>query len=180
MTTSIPAEFKLANIVRTFFDNNDWSYEVAERKEPTHLIFRSHTYVDNQTYSIIIETSEKQDTVEFFMYFPFRVHPARVHDLVVILNRINIVQRLGRFAIWDDDDHNAIQWKGAIDVEGGELAADQIDTLCSAGITACRHYLDVLSRVALTPIPANEAWKDFLENAKQTKADELEEVPTEL
>ena len=180
MTKSIPAEFKLANTVRTFFDNNEWSYEVAERKEPTHLIFRSHTYVDNQTYSVIIETNEKQETVEFFMYFPFRVHPARVHELVVILNRINIVQRLGRFAIWDDDDHNAIQWKAAIDVEGGELAVDHIDTLCSAGVSASRHYLDVLSRVALSPLPANEVWKDFLGASKRTSMEKLEEVPTEL
>lgn len=180
MTKSIPAEFKLANVVRSFFDNSEWSYEVAERKEPTHLIFRSHTYVDNQTYSIIIETDEKQETAEFFMYSPFTVHPTRVRELAIILNRINIVQPLGRFAIWDDDDHNAIQWKASIDVEGGELAVNQIDTLCSAGISASRHYLDVLSRVALSPIPANEAWKDFLENAKQAKVDELEEVPTEL
>ena len=180
MTQSIPAEFKLANSVRTFFDNNEWSYEVAEMKEPTRLIFRSHTYVDHQTHSIIIETDEKKETVEFFMYSPFTVHPARVRELAVILNRINIVQRLGRFAIWDDDDHNAIQWKAAIDVEGGELAVDQIDTLCSAGVSASRHYLDVLSRVALSPLPANEVWKDFLGASKQKNSEKLEEVPPEL
>lgn len=176
----IPQEFKIANVAKAFFEKFEWPFDVEERRSASRLMFTSHTYIDNQTYMVVIETDEKKETIEFFMYSPFRVHPARVRDVIVVLNRINIGQRLGRFAIWDDADSNAIQWKGAIDVEGSEFSVAQIDTLCSAGFSTFRRHFDLLSSIALTQVPADEAWKSFLEASKREQRNDLEGVPAEL
>lgn len=180
MKTEISESMRLAKTAQQFLTEREWSYELARKDNTQKHNFRTHVTINRQTYSVFIDTDEDQEVVEVYLYSPFSLDSKRVHELAVILNRINMRLVLGRFATDDDDDSNPIQWKAAIDVEGGSLSVDQLSTMVSAGCGSFRQHAELLSVVGFTKCSVDEAWDEFMKRQAQEKEDATTDVPVEL
>lgn len=84
-------------------------------------------------------------------------------EMARLLNKINLRLTIGRLACIDDNEPNPVQYRARIDLKGGSLAENQIDTLAIAACRIFTLYDPIIKKIALTKKSASRCWAELLE-----------------
>jgi|GEM_PF-1535502 len=170
----------LSAVVQAFMDQKGWEDEIEITEDRTHSTVETTIGINDQAHNLFIEVEEPAQRVHVYLYSPYKLPPRRVDAMVKILNRINNQLQLGRLTCNDGDDASPIQFMCGIDVEGGTLAAAQVDMMYGYGANAFQTWGELLAAVALTKRPAEELWSECLAEQEAAASAEEEEGPSEL
>lgn len=165
------SDMPATRVVAEFLNEQSWDDEIEIKEGRVGSTVATPVGIEDQPYKLYIEANEKGEVLEVYLYSPYLVPVARLPAMSRILNRINSSKlRLGRLAVLDDGDPNPVQFKAAIDFEGGAVTKSQVSTMVQVCFLMSRfHHL--LSAVALTKASEDDLWNDFLEDEKSRSDD---------
>ncbi len=160
MSDAVPADMVLAKTVEKFFTSIDWEFYWEWDDKPSDIIFKSGFQAAGHNFTLVVETSEGNETMKMFIYSPFEVPVHRIPDALKLINRLNVRMSMGRYAIIDDVPAS-IQWKSTIVVEDSQLAVRQVGHIQSYGASIFERDLEMFTRLVFTKMSAEEIWDDF-------------------
>jgi len=174
----------LTAALKEWMDSEGWDDEIEVAEDRGFSRVATSFSINDQPHKTFLEVNEKIERFSVYIYSPVNVPPARMPEMVRILNRINMRIGLGRLGCHDDDDSNPVQFLARIDVEGGSLSPTQIETMVNAAVGTFNPYGQLLAAVALTKQSGDALWKSYLEDeaaaeAARAKAED-EAGPSEL
>lgn len=163
-------DMPITKVVRAWMDGEGVAadIEVGEDRAAARVAYQF--IIDDQPHRIFFEIDEEAATFSVVAYSPVNVPPARMAHMARILNRINIRLRLGRLACGDDSNSNPVQFRAGIDVHGGVLAHDQIDSMLGDGLWTMDEYGRLLADAALTEKSPDALWALFIEGEAPKEA----------
>ena len=156
-------DMRCTQAIQDFLDQQEWNDEIEINEDRTAGRLATSMTLNEQSCRLYVEAEETEERVYVYLYFPIQTPPARLPDVVRLLNRINAPMKLGRLACFDDGDANAIQYKASIDVEDGTIVGTQIASMLIPGRFTFLRYWDLLMSACLTKQGADALWTNFLE-----------------
>lgn len=166
----------LTNVLRAWAESVGWSDEIVEDHESQSAQLASQYGIKKQTHKLYFEIEEKPKLFSVYLYTPYNVPRDRIVDMSIILNRINSRLVMGRLAVHDDGEDNPVQFQVTVDVEGSSLGTQQITNMLSAGGWAFSTYGQLLTAIALTQQPVEEAWSAFrAQHARESEGEGVAE-----
>lgn len=157
-------ESTITSILTKWIMQQDSEEAFEDESDLEKSTFRRCILVNDQPFQMFFEADEPNRWLSVYAYGPIKVTPSRMGEMTRLLNNINLRLTIGRLACVDDDDANPVQYRARISLNGGTLAAQQIDDLALAAWRICTIYGPIISRVALTKVTTKECWADLLQD----------------
>ena len=171
-------QMPLTQVLKGWMTSEGWNDDIQAGGDQCSSRVVTRVAVNDQPHKMYLEVDEENSRFSVYLYSPVNVPPARMPEMVRILNRINMGLVLGRLGCSDDQDANPVQFMVAIDVEGGTLSLTQVTTLVSAAVGTYDIYGSLIAATALTKQSVDALWAGFIEEKKslETIASSTQEI----
>lgn len=173
-------DMRCTQAIQDFLDAQEWTDEIEVNEDRTSGRLATSMTLNDQSCRLYVEAEETEERVYVFLYFPIKTPPARLPEVARLLNRINAPMKLGRLALFDDEDANYIQYKAAIDVEDGTIVGTQIASMIIPGRHTFLRYWDLLMSACLTKQSEDALWEKFIEEEKVKETQEQENAASDI
>lgn len=157
----------LADKIQELILSKGWNDVVIQDEENQSSSVNFRYNINEQSFSVFIDTDEARDAVKFYIQAPFNVLAKQVNEMALLLNRINIETPMGSFVVYPD---GTLIWRHSIDFENIEPSTVSLDNNMGAGINCFREWFEEISAVALTKTTAQDIFDEL----------EDEETPDEI
>ena len=152
----------LAQVVRAFMDAEGWHKKLEVTEDRTVSCVTGLISVGNHSYEMTIEAHEQKQKLYVTFWTFYDVPPERMGAMARMLNRVNCNIGLGQLTCLEDDEDSPLRLKFGLSVAGSTLTPSQIDTLIALGAGTFDTYGELLAATALTNLPVEELWMEFL------------------
>ena len=158
----------LFDLVRTFFETDDWeSYQVGDLPI-LNLPFTGRT----AQWMCYAQVRETQGHFVFYSVCPVFTPADRQHAIVEFITRVNYGLVIGNFEF--DYEDGEIRYKTSVDVEGETLSLGMIQHIVYANLVMMDHFLPSVLRVLYgNADPATEAARAEGQTAPVSEIDRL-------
>ena len=129
-------------------------FEMSEAGTEATLKFTTSDAGDFN-YSAFYEVRESMDVVELFLYAPITVPADKRGAVADALARINFNSRIGQLGL--DMDDGVLRFRAGIDVEGGQLSGQMLDSLRGRGNDILDRYLPAITAIVHTDAAPSDA-----------------------
>jgi len=171
----------LTAVLQQWLDAEEWQDEIEIDDDRKNSSLVTKFVINDQAHRLFLEAHEETKTFCVYLYSPFNVPPARIADMVRILNRINFsYAKAGRLACNDDKESNPVQFQRVIVVEGSSLVPKQIGVMASEAVDVFNVFGELLAAIALTKQPVEDLWSNHIEEMQKEEEAEQVQSPTEL
>lgn len=164
---------RLADKVQEWLDAKEWEDEIQRNEEDQVSQMQCNYGINNQQFRLYIETTEKKDWIEVYLYAPIKVADKKKAESAILFNYIN--SRISIGAVHFTPDGN-IRFRHVIDVEDSEPSIKMIDNMLGSAVLFFENWFEEISAVALTKITAQQVIDDL----EKDDDEEDEEVPDEI
>jgi hypothetical protein len=151
----------LADKIQELILSMGWNDVVIKDEENQSSSVNFRYNINEQSFSVTIETDEARDAVKFYIQAPFNVLTKQVNEMALLLNRINIATPMGAFIVYPD---GSLVWRHMIDFENIEPSTVSLNNNMGAGINCFREWFEQISAVALTKTTAEDIFNELEEN----------------
>jgi hypothetical protein len=150
MNSEHAINFKI--LLQTWLSEMDWRGDIEEKNGNIQL--KTAVRFDNQYYDVYIDASNRSECVRVCVYSPFHVRATNLSETLLLINKINVYLRGGRFAVIND---NRIQYSHYVDFETTNPTVQSIHLMMALALNNCANYDDALASVAVGGRSAEEA-----------------------
>jgi len=169
------ADMPITAALSQWLKQEDWKDEISVREDRKFAEVATTVNINEQTHRMYLEADETAEWISVFVYSPIKVPTAKIGEMARLINRVNMRITLGRLACPDIDEACPVQFLVRIDVEGGVVTPNQIDTMVGVSWEVFRMYGPMITAVALTKQSEAACWAEFLEEeavAEKAKQDD--------
>lgn len=167
-------DMPLAKVLHDWLEDIGWDAEhkVTKSREASRMFARVN--MSGQSYRVYMTTDEDRQIFDIKIYGAVNIPHHRMDLTCRLLNRMNTYIIIGRLAVDDDEDHNTVQYRSSVDVEGSELTVQQIHNMLSAGHATMSNISAMVAVAALTDRSLEECWAELQGSEEPEPEPELE------
>lgn len=162
---------RLANKVQEWLDEMEWEEPLERDEEAQTASYNTRYGIKDQGFDLYIETIEKRDWIQIFLYAPFKARAEQHHQVALLCNRINGSIASGAIHVLDN---GRIRFRHTVDMEGAEPSTIMITRMLGAAGDVFDHWFDELSAVALTKTTAQEIFDELDKPKPEESVDSAE------
>lgn len=170
---------KLTAVLAEWMRQEGWDDDIEVDAEDNSSRVVTSMGILDQRYQLFFEVNEAGERFHVYLYTPFRIPTWREPEFALLANRINARLGLGRIIV-EFGEARPVQFMHAIDVEGGQLAPQQIGTMLGAATGTFRQYAELLSGIAFTRQSADVLWAQFIEEQEMKEEIEAEAAKLDI
>ena len=164
---------RLADKVQEWLDAREWKDEIQRNEDDQVSQMQCNYGINDQKFRLYIETTEKKDWIEVYLYAPIKVTEKKKTECAILFNYINSRIVIGALHFTPD---GSIRFRHVIDVEDSEPSIKMIDNMLGVSVNVFENWFEEISAVALTKTTAQQ----IIDDLEKEDDDEDEEVPDEI
>ena len=171
---------RLAAAVKSWMESEGWEDEVEVAEDGASSRVATSFKINDQSYKLYIQTDEQSSQIFVYMYSPYKVPPAKMPEMVRLLNNVNTSFSAGRLACFDDDDSNPVQFLWKIPVRDSDLTPEEVGEMVAAAVQVYDTYGNLLAQCIFSNKTAKQLWAEFQAEREAAQEQSSGEGPTEL
>jgi len=142
---------KIFEVVCTFFEEDDWNFEVIEDGE----ILRLEVSLDNGNYECYAIADEEAKTFRFYSIAPIKVPKSKRKEIADFLTRVNYGLILGNFEL--DMDDGEVRYKTGNCQNNMALSFEALKHLVYLNVTILDQYFLGIMKVTYGDVSPENA-----------------------
>lgn len=170
----------LTSALEKWIESNELSKDSLRTLDDARGVreFQGEISIQDQQHPFYIVVDESDLRLYVYIYSPYYVSQARAGAVAIVLNKINRQVPTARFA-FDDNEASPIQCSWSICAKGLEIGQDQFDVMLRTVESFFLHFGKIVAAVALTDLPVETLWTDFIAQKDDQSADQSDEEDNE-